>query len=118
MDSHGYYSTFEDRDERTGVDPADQSSGDASEFEDQAIAPTCPRCGCELATVPNVSPSAVPYIMCLGCDSTFPEKASLGDVIECQLRTMPDKLQASLDTQDALDYGNLLVASGRWKVVE
>lgn len=80
--------------------------------------PRCPECSHQLVTVTEVAPTQTPYIICTGCDSTFPEKASLGSVIECQLRTMPNKLQASLDTEDAVAYGNLLVASGRWKVVK
>lgn len=80
--------------------------------------PACLRCGCELITVPEDLPYNSQHVMCTGCNSTFPEKASLGDIVECQLRTMPNKLQASLDTEDAVAYGNLLVASGRWKVVK
>jgi hypothetical protein len=80
--------------------------------------PGCPKCGHELATIPEDLPYSTQHVVCPGCDSTFPEKASLGDTIECQLRTMPNKLQASLDTEDALTYGNLLVASGRWKIVK
>jgi len=102
---------------------ADQSGSDAGEFKENIGGnPDCPRCNGELATVPADLPYSEQHIKCMECDSTFPEKANLGDTIECDISTvMPDgvqKLQAILETEDALAYGNLLVASGRWKVVE
>lgn len=36
MDRHGYYSTFEDWDERTNDDTSDQPGGDAGRFEEQS----------------------------------------------------------------------------------
>lgn len=78
--------------------------------------PQCPRCKAELMTVPAEGIQGQ-YIACPGCDSTFAEEASMGDTIECSLKSMPGKLQATLDTVDSLAYGNLLVASRRWKVV-
>lgn len=80
--------------------------------------PQCPVCKSgELVTSPARG-HRIQHVACPECDSTFAEEASMGDTIECSLKSMPGKLQASLDTKESLDYGNLLVASGRWKVVK
>lgn len=80
--------------------------------------PQCPFCKTgELSTVPAEG-AWLQHVICPECDSTFAEEASMGDTIECSLKSMPGKLQAVLDTKESLDYGNLLVASRRWKVVK
>lgn len=42
--------------------------------------------------------------------------ASLGDVICCTLQTMPHILEVKLLTTEAVDYGNYLIDTGRWRL--
>ena len=43
--------------------------------------------------------------------------ASIGDVIYCNVENpYPQTLREVLATQDACDYGNVLIATGRWKL--
>lgn len=43
--------------------------------------------------------------------------ASIGDVIYCDVQNpYPQTLREVLATQDACDYGSVLIATGRWKL--
>lgn len=42
--------------------------------------------------------------------------ASLGDVICCTLQEMPHILEVKLLTTEAVDYGNYLIDTGRWRL--